>query len=43
MSLKASIVVEISHHKTAERENWDKVKEILRMMEEARGRELFYM
>jgi len=34
---KAKVPVEISHHKAAGRENWGKVKETLRMIEEARG------
>jgi len=30
--------VEISHHKAAGRDNWGRVRETLRMMEEARSR-----
>lgn len=35
---KANIPVQISHHKACGIENWGKVKETLRMMEEARSR-----
>jgi N-acyl-D-amino-acid deacylase len=35
---KANIPVEISHHKACGVQNWGKVKETLRMMEEARSR-----
>jgi len=33
---KAGVAIEISHHKAAGRDNWGKVKETLKMMEEAR-------
>lgn len=35
---RAGVAVEISHHKAAGKENWGKVKETLKMMEEARRR-----
>ena len=35
---KAGVPVEISHHKAAGRENWGKVKESLKIIEEARSR-----
>jgi len=35
---KAKLPVEISHHKAGGKANWGKVKESLKMMEEARGR-----
>lgn len=37
---EAGVVVEISHHKAAERSNWGKVAESLRLIEEARARGL---
>ena len=35
---RAGVSVEISHHKAAGRENWGKVKESLKLIEEARSR-----